>query len=407
MRNVQDNFNLNKVRPNTHLLVSVYLTDVAITPPNFYRGQHSATVSKVDQFISTLHSMRNLQFATQDIYISYAPEYAWAENIVGNFLTLNFPNARLFEKRLETFDEWRLAAERISLNTELVLLQTNHDHVFVPENDTEFQKFSSDLLGFGDRFIGEITHWPESIGQPRLDWSVSNAASRKYFTSIVNNTVGTCLLPINFFRQWWKVDFTEGKRIVRPDNPFGPWVKFENCIRIVPHTEFFRHLDGYGHARVKAPVSAPLRGCCKVQGSKIEHIPWRRGNFFPTNKGFELPKLPEDGSYKKQREIFNLLLLSAAYRVNVISILRLLADQSRTSRVMSTLLLPSLLTNFHFLAKVINLCLPLPEGNVFFYKVRVHFAVTYKAVQKKWPSLPGSLRELLGFFIKPFRQKSI
>lgn len=280
--------------------------------------------------------MAKLYFITQDIYISYASEYAWAEDIVNEFIVLNFPSARIYDKRLETFDEWREAAERISLSTDLVLLQTNHDHVFVAENEKEFEKFSQDLLGFGDRFIGEITHWPESIGQLRHNWIHAREGSQKYFTSIVNNTVGTCLIPLNFFREWWQEDFTEGNRIVRPDNPFGPWVKFNNCLRVIPRTEFFRHLDGYGHARVKAPIAAPLRGCCTLKDSKIEHVSWERGHFFPINRGFDLPILPHK--------------------------------------------------------RTLNLFLPLPEGNEFLYKKRVRFADMYKKIQKNGPNYQKLLK---------------
>jgi hypothetical protein len=385
--------------PKIHLFITVFLTDTPITPDGYYGKSISPSQNKVDQFLTTIHSMQKLQFSSQDIYISFGPEYEWAKEQVMNFVTSCFPFAILRGERLESFSSWQSASMLIPKDVELVLLNSNHDHAFIPTSVDSFEQFAREVLGFGKRFIGEITHWPEFFGQRGNTWSSGAVGANKACISVTSHAVGTCLISREFFQEWWKVDFTNGKKIVRPDNPFGPWVQFEPCTRIVPREEFFRHLDGYGHARVKAPIASPLRACCSLDNKSVVHRDWTRGRFLLGGNLSDLPITPVKGSTNPFSGNLELILLSSAFRVNFLGIYNLVKGRNFLITLVNLTLLPLLLINPYFNMKLFNLILPLPEGNIRLYNLRVLIAERYAKFQITHAFLPPTLKGLVARII--------
>jgi len=371
--------------PNVHLLLSVFLTNKTLYGANFY-GDLAIASNKLDQFLTTLHSISQLNLVTQDFYISFDEEYCWAQDLVNVSITRVFPNARVLNYRLDSFDSWQDASALIPKDTDVILLKTNHDHAFVSESVPAFERFVRDINTFGDRYIGGITHWPEMVSRLGQHWAKSSAGDTWNLVAETNMTIGTCLVSRSLFLEWWKVDFTEGKKIVRPDNPFGPSVSFKECPFLVPSTEFFRHLDGYGHVGITSPSAKALRGCCTFSQNEITHRDWVRGFFSRHQFNADLPSLPsmeQGGSFRKNVE---LALLSTSHRINLRTIYRITkTTHSRKKVLRFLLLLLSLSTNRYFLAKT-------PASIGIFTRVTV--ANFYRKMQAKHTMLPPTLRDL-------------
>lgn len=380
--------------PKIHLLISVYLTDTPLGDPNFYGKNISPTQNKVEQFLSTIHSLSNIQFNSAEIYFAVSSNYYEFIDIICEHIKLYIPNAKIYKRRLEFFLDWKNASKNIPSDSDVVLLKNNHDHVFTHSNPLAFYKFINDLNFFNKQYVGEISHWPESIGNLRSGRWVKFKNEDHYFVTSATKTIGTCLIRPDFFQSWWTKDFTNGSRIVRPDNPFGPWVEFDPISRIVPTCEFFRHLDGYGYAKVTAPIASSLRACCKLEENSVKHIAWKKGNYFHSRKIFDLPSEPKVLEVNNIVTLINLALLGSAYKVNLRNLWYLTKGFKFKFSRFSFLVLFLCVTDKFFLRKILNLCLPIYSGNVILFKLRMYLVNKYKKFSERH-NLPPSIREFL------------
>ena len=379
-----------------HLILSVYLTDTALTPLGFYGKNISSTQNKVDQFISTIHSISKIEFNSADIYFDCDDSYKKFTPLIEKFIQLKIPQAKIHTFRMEYFKDWQKSARNIPDEADLVLLKTNHDHVFIPPIEDEFRIFANSVSAFEGNWIGEISHWPESLGNLRNGKWEKTLDNKVYtFNSLANHTIGTCLIPKKFYKSWWESDFTEGKRIVRPDNPFGPWVHFPATKRIVPNMEFFRHLDGYGHAKVNAPIASAIRSCCKINSNQIIHEDWTTGHFIINSGKFELPISPSYLNLNSTKIGLDVILLASAYKVNFKNIYYIILSFRFKRKLL--IVLPSLFLNKYFMRKFLNLFLPIYSGNIALFKVRMMVVDTYKKLNNKYPNLPPNIRSIFKF----------
>lgn len=379
-------------RPKIHLLMSVYLTDTPLSDPGFYGTKVSPSQNKIDQFLSTVHSLKNIKFSTADVYFDVDSNYIDKVDLICKHVSEHIPNANIYTHRLEFFSDWKNASLNLPFDTDVVLLKNNHDHIFTHSDPSLFYQFINDLNESDEEFVGEISHWPESIGNLREGKWKKFGGKNYHFVTEATNTIGTCLIRPDFFKSWWAKDFLHGSRIVRPDNPFGPWVEFESINRVIPSCEFFRHLDGYGHAKVIAPIAAPLRACCNVVGDLVKHEDWIRGSFFHSRKKPELPVEPSLQQRNSRTTLINLALLCSAYKVN----LKNLWFTNRAFRNESSKLsffFPVLsFTDKFVMRKTFNLFLPIYSGNVFLFKARMCLVRKYSSLSKRY-GLPPSIRQ--------------
>lgn len=369
--------------PKVHLLLSVLLTNQTPHGINFYGTR--AISNKVDQLMSTLHSISKLKLSSQAFYVSFGEEYLWAQDIVNKQIRKVFPNSSISNSRLDSFASWKAASELIPEDADVVLLNANHDHAFLPESIEVFEQFVKDIQVFGTRYVGAVTHWPEEVSRPGLKWARSENGRDGIFQTSTNSTIGTCLVSRILFCEWWENDFTNGMKIVRPDNPFGPSVKFALCPLLIPATELFRHLDGYFHVKITSPSAQALRPCCTVSNGRILHLDWARGYFSLKATGVEIPFIPSDALRGQSRPLLELSLLASSHRINLKTLQRLITkDQSHEwSRILFFLIM--LLTNRHFLKKI-----PISIWGL----ARVLLANWYRRLQARHSFLPPTLRDL-------------
>lgn len=273
---------------STYMLMSGFLTNKSISQPSYY-NMNEFKYSKLDQLLSTLCSLKKLKLDYADFYLDYDEEFVDNRKIVENFIQVNFKSTeyRLFNFRLEFFSQWQQAAKIIPHTASTVLLMSNLDHVFIPQKINRYLEFLEFLVLKEETAIGQILHWQENITAIGSRKLVNLKNISPVFQKKSVYTHGTILVKPEFFKSWWIQDFTQGERIVRPDNPFGPWVYFAWANCYIPSTEFFRHLDGYGHVGITSPHASNLRPCCQFSNGSVIHDKWVIG--FEQNKYAELP----------------------------------------------------------------------------------------------------------------------
>jgi hypothetical protein len=297
-----------------HLLMTCYITDSRIQPAGYYQIEET---DKFSQVLSTLQSLRAIKFSSSEIRITLDQGYSENREKLKALAKQWHPDAQYFENRLEDFQGWKLAIDRIPADTDWVLLMANHDHVFVQQDSRQFFSYLERVQGENVSSIAHVSHWTEALG-----WrAIKRDQNRKdglelWFRS--TETIGTVAVRLDEIQSWFLDDFTKGSRLVRPDNPFGPSVKVSNRNHSLPMVEFFRHLDGYGHVGLTADHASALRSNVVYRNGEIEERAYQFGNL--DQDGTELlrtPKFYEAGHADKLDEIRNLLYLTTAYRVRL------------------------------------------------------------------------------------------
>jgi len=341
-----------RIAPKLHLLVSVFLTDKSLPNALSYGKKESLTQDKVNQFLCMIDSIKEIHFSSQNFYLAFDGSYSQVAHLVGERILTIFPSASVVNGRLDTFPAWKSAAMQTPEETDFILLKTNHDHAFVDESVDEFNSFLLDLHSLGPRSIGGITHWPEMVGENNLDIVRSRSGNSFNFLKETTWTLGTCVVSKQLFEEWWREDFTFGKRIIRPDNPFGPSIYFLPAPLMIPSREFFRHLDGYGHAKVRSPYARPVRPCCVIEDGQVVHRNWKRGNYFVGKHQPDLPLLPLIDQANSICKYLNLVSLASAHTLNFKNIWRLLNPKNGGLAFIKFPFLFLLITDVHLVIKM-------------------------------------------------------
>lgn len=307
-----------------HLLMSIFITNKSLIINN-KSLINSRQTSRLDQFLSTVHSMSRLKTTSQDFYLHFDDEFSNQRSSVLEWLQALFPESRIFDFRLSSFLDWNEAERKIPSNSQLILLQTNFDHPYIAAEPESFARFCGNLVKLGDRVIGEITHWPEVVANLSNPWGdlQRNHPISEVFVGECKQTIGTCLVTKGLFHEWWEKDFTMGAKIIRPDNPFGPNVTFLKSIYAVPKIELFRHMDGYDLASIVSPWAQGFRPCCSMTQQSVLHSEWNYGTFSDQkdskNNDVDLPIVPSDYQVNVEEtyeRFFNLILVASAHRIN-------------------------------------------------------------------------------------------
>ena len=225
---------------------------------------------------STLDGLRELEIESSDFYIEFDETTNWARSEVERFIeNLGFPST-VHATRLASFEQWKIAAERLkSIPTDQLLLFTNDDHVLVNPNPmrfSEMRKLQQDAqLRFPEHVVMvPLSHYPEHLGL------ISVAKSTKTIfdmegTPLIPNQIpgGPILISKEKFEDFWSVDFTNGKKFVGLENPFGPSLRLEKGLYLPPREELLRHLDSYGHVGVYQWPLHPLEPTVEI----FRHMP--------------------------------------------------------------------------------------------------------------------------------------
>lgn len=335
--------------------MSVFLTDKSLGTK--YGSKISPTQSKADQLLSSIHSLSILPIKSHHFFISYSIEYFWAKNLIEFQIYKLFPNSKVYSYSLETFDQWKYAASIIPKGIDQIFLNANHDHVYVRETAAEFKDFTVNLQEYGYRYIGQITHWSEFICSSRLTQQSVTYFERerkrkkeryRSFNKKSVSAIGTSIISKKLFLEWWQHDFTGGEKIIRPDNPFGPSVKFPHCHEVLPLTELFRHLDGYGHIGINAPLAGPLRACCRIINEVVVHNDWSYGRVSHCNQKIDLPMLPVRGRRNSIQAYLYLLKLASALEINMVNLNKLLSSYTKNSKLVMFLLILLVFDKYYF-----------------------------------------------------------
>lgn len=316
---------------NVHLLLSVRITNNGITPQGIYGDIQK--YSKVDQFLSAIHTLSKLDFVSKELYITIDDVFEESKFSISEAIARYLPNSSVTWEQLSNFNDWSLVAESLAPELDSILLFTNHDHVYINSVGEMFNRFATRCQDFGNRYIGAVSHWPEYISQFSLEYrGEGNDEIEPVFVGETWRTIGTCLVSRELFQEWWQLDFTNGNKIVRPDNPFGPHIDFPLARLVVPRIELFRHLDGYQHVGIDSSYAKAIRPCCQDLDGIVKHLDWTRGNP-PLNCNTHLPNFELKDKAHSVINPIPLLLVASAHRINIVNLMNLMIAHGQFSRI--------------------------------------------------------------------------
>jgi hypothetical protein len=246
---------------------------------------HSETVGlqtrkRIDLFLSSLKSLENLPIEKAEFYLEFDESTNIYKNLIHSEIQKFSFKSEINSFRFEKYSHWKEHSDSVENNSELILLLTYDDHIFIDENNDEINFLSSNLRKIETHLeqptYAAISHFPETHGL------ITFAKAMGKYHVINSIPVVPCVIPIGAviispesYKKWWVNDFTEGKKIVSPENPFGPSVMDKNAWQIFPRNEIFRHLDGYSHVRINSrPYGVLKPNYLTVSSNEFLHSPF-------------------------------------------------------------------------------------------------------------------------------------
>lgn len=210
--------------------------------------------NRVEIVLSTIFSLRNLPIKSAEFYIEFDETTSWGTELIHQAI-LELPFSLIINNyRLENFNTWRSAAEKVlAANPDLLMLFSNDDHIYIDSSNVELLYLSNMAI------LAQRKHPNKSIFVPLSHYPETHALIpfAKAMKKFVNfqgaplvpsiTPIGAILITPEKFFQWWENDFTYGSKIVGPENPFGPSVVEESGVAFIPRKELFRHMDAYSH----------------------------------------------------------------------------------------------------------------------------------------------------------------
>jgi hypothetical protein len=361
------------------LLLSVFLTPDYITKyrtPAINKKSQSK-FDRIDKFLTMVESISIVDWESVDIYLSFDPKWEKFKPAVSKYLNDIYPN-RILGERLSLISHWINATKNYD-SQDVVLLQTNDDHLLVPNSKSYLDEIENKLKADDSIKMASLTHFPEFRGLLHRDEVAGTLDNGN--TILVNSAIGTILVKGHFLHSWFhKQSFPSDLKLVRPDNPFGKSVIFSASKLLIPERELMRHMDGYSHALLYRPLP-PIRNTKLFSGENNEIIdlaPWKIGlwpmaQFGYRGKGVDFYKQDheEDESFlvSLRTDIANQISLNAL-AINLRSSLKLINIKYRDNYLYKSILSLFLFSNLNILRNTPDLII-----QKFFFKSTKGFQV--------------------------------
>jgi hypothetical protein len=328
-----------------HLLVSVFITPTGLASYNTGRIK-KGDFFRVGRFLSSIQSLTKVDFDSTRFYVEIDPIWFPQSIEIYTLLSQFFPYGEIYKHRLKTVSEWE-EVSRLYSETDVVLLQTNDDHYLLQSGLKELDYLENVLASNDSIKQAGITHFPEMFGLSMSSDSYFSLTHERYL-HLTTGSVGTVLIKGELFKSWWRNDpKLYAEKIVRPDNPFGKPIQFEPSLMVIPHTEIFRHMDGYSHILLFRPL-APLRNVLELHAATRDYIegywPIRLHSF--SNSDIDLHKvgLSDEVGLLKIRVGVARLQAAWALRINLLSLSHVLPSCEFTKSQRVSVLLVALFT---------------------------------------------------------------
>jgi hypothetical protein len=253
------------------LLVSVFITNKSLSSAgDLGHSRTGSSIERLEIFLTSLRSWSKLGLTHPYFFIELDDDFVEYQDMVSAEIELNFIEPVIVWKRLLYFEDWfDISTILKKQNVDLITLMANDDHAYVHTDSHPFLDFSKEVFELSERnegrALGDLTQLPGPIRMLSLysTFNPNKGDSQRSFK--VTTMHGCCLVTPKLFTEWWSFDSTGGKRIPRPDNPFGPSVKFSPANVLIPSVEILRHMDGIGDGTKITRKYNVLRPSCRIQ----------------------------------------------------------------------------------------------------------------------------------------------
>jgi hypothetical protein len=275
------------------LLVSVFITNKSLSSVgDIGHSRTGSSIERLEIFLTSLQSWSKLGLTHPYFFIELDDDFLKYQEIVDSVIKLNFIEPVIKWERLITFEDWsKISTNLQEQKIDLITLIANDDHAYVHTDPQPFLEFSKEINDLsersGGRALGDLTQLPGPIRILSLysNFHPNKGDSKRSFK--VTTMHGCCIVTTKLFLEWWASDFTGGSRIPRPDNPFGPSVKFTPANVLIPSLEILRHMDGIGDGTRITRKYNVLRPIYRIRERLVSHegekpwdlveVPWEYG----------------------------------------------------------------------------------------------------------------------------------
>ena len=127
-----------------HLIYTCIITNKALNKESARNYDHNNI--RLEQFLSSLHSMNCLSISSANFYLEIDDEFSKYIPLIESQIKMNFKFYTLVWQRLELFQDWVDAKNEIPSGTELVLLQSNFDHIYTLPSPIPFFRFCESVV---------------------------------------------------------------------------------------------------------------------------------------------------------------------------------------------------------------------------------------------------------------------
>jgi hypothetical protein len=236
--------------PRIHLLMTCLVT-------NIRRDGSISSDERAEALIECLKSLQEMSFVSASIYISIGDDIRIDKSKFDAEVNQLSKKVMLHSSRLEYFADWKNAVSRPEVQaSDAVLLLSYEDHILrkgrssVVIDAVRSINRATETYPSG-HFISILSHFPEQ--QILSDcWSAVGFRSPTGDPGAIPapTPIGCLVTKPSVLLDWFSRDFTEGNRIVAPENYFGPSVSDSKSISLTITKEAFYHKDGYGHVKL-------------------------------------------------------------------------------------------------------------------------------------------------------------
>lgn len=262
-----------------HLLFSSIITEKRFT---LHPGSHEVKRPRPEVAISSLISLRKLGFSSAEFHLSFDETTEWSRNhFLAELDRWKIPIAH-YESRLESYENWACAADRILTEhgpDSLVAVVSNDDHFLIDKGEEylteELMALEQAHEALRENFVVmyPLSHYPEHRGLVEIS-AISKTLIRLGNRKLVPCQIpgGPMIIKTSNFKALFRTDFSMGAKLVSLENPFGPSLRIRNGLYLVPSDEILRHGDGYGHIGLTEWPLQPILPFFEISnGQEIEH----------------------------------------------------------------------------------------------------------------------------------------
>jgi hypothetical protein len=258
-----------------NLFVNVFITDQRWSNSMYSNLSNERKANtKLEIFKYMLASYSVIKWSKAFFYIQLDENYKSNKDELSEYIYDLFPKtAVLYDKRLETYEEWKSAIELLDVDeNEWLWFTCNDDHPFIDSSLDHLKICLEACKQISEKTKKHVsifpTHWQEMMAEKKRARILNNKKSHQLYTpnsdiiydekNYYVTTRTTCaslqILTKKHLKTWFQDKSSCPEDLRRTDTISPP----ENQLTLIPYKELVRHFDVYSHSGLSHEIIPPM-----------------------------------------------------------------------------------------------------------------------------------------------------